>query len=128
MIIDKQLEFSDGQAITASAASANYVDTGAAGNAYEELWFVVQVATALAGGTSLAVALETDDSAAFGAAKTLFATAAIPAASLTAGAQVAKVRVPPGAKRYLRANYTVVGPFTSGSVDAFLAMDVPIGF
>ncbi len=129
MIIDKQLEFSDAQAITATAPSTNIIDTQVAGQAYEALWFVAQVATTMTGGTSVTVDLQTDDAAAFAAPKTLYSSGAVPVASLTAGAQLAKVRVPPGCKRYLRVNYTVAGgPFTAGAVDAFLVMDAQIGF
>lgn len=127
MIIDKQLELSSGQAITTSAASTNIIDQGVAGEAYEALWFVVKTGSAaFNAGTSVTIALQTDDNSGFSSATTLFTTAAILTAALTANKTLVKVRIPVGAERYLRAYYTVSGTYDAGALTAMLVKDVEI--
>ena len=49
MILDKELIFSTAQEVKSGTTdSTNIVDMGAGGDAYEALWFVVQVDTAAA--------------------------------------------------------------------------------
>lgn len=125
MIIDKQMQLSNAQAVTATAASTNIIDQGAAGNAYgNELFFVTRVGTAFAGGTSIDFQLQTATDAAFTTPIVLYDSSAIPLASLTANTEVVKVKMPIGAKQYIRAYYTVVGTMTAGTVDAFFTPDV----
>lgn len=109
MFIDQNLVLADGQSLTVSGASTNYIDTLAAGDAYESLWFIVLIKTAVANCTSVAFDLRTDSSNAFGTEVVLFSTGAVLVASLTANTFLAKVRVPIGAKRYLRGYATIVG-------------------
>ena len=71
MLMDNTLVFSDGQKITATAASTNKVDQLAAGDAFAALWLVVDVKEAFTNLTSLGIAVETDDDAAFGSKKVL---------------------------------------------------------
>jgi hypothetical protein len=133
MIIDKLLEFSTAQPLTASAASENYVDTLAAGSAYgNELWLVVRVGTALdsAGeAATLTISLQSDSNSNFSTTlKTEVSSGAIPEASCTANTIIWKTKIPTGLQRYLRLYYTVgTEDFTSGTIDAFLTPDVPIG-
>ena len=142
--IDSQLELSDAQAITTTAISTNVIDLatlrkgGSAaagdisanvqqdwGNGLHDNWAVVRVNTALTGGTSLAVTLETADNAALSVGQTVLATSGtVVAASLTKGTSLILIRLPSALyKRYLGFRYTVVGTFGAGSVDAYIASD-----
>lgn len=126
MLMDNTLVFSDGQKITATAASTNKVDQLAAGDAFAALWLVVDVKEAFTNLTSLTIGIETDDVAAFTSAKEL-AAVKVAKDDLTADANVVKMRLPLGCKRYIRLNYTVTGTTpTAGSVKAFLTPMPPI--
>lgn len=131
MILDNELILSSSQAVTTTAASDNVIDQGAAGDAYgRELWCVVQVREAATadGSATVTIAIETDDNSSFSSPKTLFSTPAIAKASLTLNSEPVKVKLPPGAERYLRMKYTIAsGPLTAGKFDAFLTPDVKIG-
>lgn len=129
MLIDTLNEFSDSQAVTASAASTNVIDLGAARNQAigEELYLhikCVEDATA-AGAATVTFALQVDDNASFSSASTIYTTAAIGKATLVDGYEVVRVRVPKGTERYMRVYYTVAtGPLTAGKFDAFLSPSV----
>jgi hypothetical protein len=132
MFIDKLLEFDPaGTAITSTAASTNVIDLGVArdigstGDSTEPN-VLIQVGTALTGGTSLNVQLEgapDNGSGLPGTYGVLDESGVIPAASLVAGARILLGPLPRvGAgnvmPRFLRLNYVVVGPFTGGTVQA----------
>jgi len=126
MILDKENLFSDDQAVTTTAASTNVIDTGAAKDSGPgtPMRVLAQVSEAdFAGGTSIAVALQTATDAAFSSPVTLFTTAAIALADLVAGYQFAIGMVPKGALRYLRLNYTVVGTMSAGKITAGIVFD-----
>lgn len=127
MIIDKSLQVSDAQAVTASAASTDVIDTGVANRA-------------IGTDTSLALSITVDESAtASGAATVTFslqdsadnstfadvvASAAIGKAALTAGKQPVLFKLPNGLRRYLRVYYTVAtGPLTAGKFSAQIVMN-----
>lgn len=128
MITDKLNTFSAAQVITATAVSTNVIDLGPLSGTNtvrdigqgEPVQLSVRVgSTALAGGTSLQAVLQT--SLAEGSGYTdLLAGPVVPVASLGAGAKIFEGPVPTGVQRYLRMNYVVVGPFTSGNVNAGL--------
>ena len=124
MIIDKDNLFSNEQAVTASAASSNALDLGAAGDAIgQELTIHAVVTTSFATLTSLTIKVQTS---ANGTDYTdLLLSAAIPVASLVAGKEVFTVRVPQGLKRYVRLHYTVTGSnATAGKITAFASKDL----
>ena len=135
MILDNSLLLGDAQTIT-TGASTNVVDTLAAGDSYEGAWLYVAVnevfVTAGTAGT-LQIQLQTSSLENFeGSATqsvTLSQSAAIAEATLVAGYEMYKVRIPPGAKRYLR-TYMVVGTdtgtITTGKLDMYIAKDAPI--
>lgn len=123
MIIDKELEFSNAQAVTVTAHSTNIIDTGVAGEAIgRELWFRCKVATLFAGtGAKLVVTLTTDSVVAFSSAKTLYTSSLILVATLVKGYQIARFKLPLDAERYLRVTYTVsIADFTAGAFDCEL--------
>jgi hypothetical protein len=127
---------SPGQAITASAASTNYVDLGALGvipglpsgttptrdlGKGTRIPILIQVTETFATLTSLKVAIQTDSDSGFATAlTTVLETEAIVLASLTAGYQYNIDFIPPKTiQRYLRLYFTVAGSnATAGKVFA----------
>ncbi len=125
MFIDNNLLLADSQASTVSVASTNYIDTLAAGDGITDgAWFVVLIKTAASGGTSIAFDLRTDSASTFPTDTVLFSTGAIAVASLTANTFVAKVRIPIGAKRYLRGYATMVGNPASTTYSMMIVEDI----
>jgi hypothetical protein len=135
MYIDALALFSDAQNSTVSVASTNVVDTLAAGDSYEGAWFVVRVNTAFTTATTVPTftfQLQTAETEDFSGATpaTLVASAAYLASQLTAGKFWA-VRIPPGAKRYLR-GYKVVSTNTGANYvtaavyDMFIVKDIAL--
>lgn len=133
MIYDAQTLFSDGQAVTATAASTNSIDLGATGTPYGGSALVrdigksdcipvsVTVTETFATLTSLTISVETDDNSGFSSAATVFTTTAIPAATLVAGYSVPMlIEFPEGTnERYVRLKYTVGGSnATTGKITA----------
>ncbi len=138
MILDLQTKFSDAQALTATAISTNVIDLrnaatpaladeGIAGA--PDLWFVVQVVTAAAGGDAaktLTISLESDSTADLATSATVhYTSAAITGATLIAGYNAIRVKLPSGDyERYLGVRYTASATFTSFTLNAFLVLDV----
>jgi hypothetical protein len=125
MILDRQNLFSSAQALTSTgaAASTDIIDLGSSRDigAGEILEIIAEVDTTFTSGGSatLVVALQTDTSSGFGSAVTLATGSTIAVAQLSAGAELAKFRIPRGVLRYLRLVYTVgTAAMTAGSVTA----------
>ncbi len=128
MLIDSRLEFSDGQALTASAASTNIVDLGQDRDIGpgRTLYLVLSVDVAADYGNAdetYAVALQTDSAAAFSSATTLVSRT-IAAAELAAGSQHV-IPVTLTNERYLRVYYTLGGTSPSVTVNAWLTDQEP---
>lgn len=127
MLLDKEALFSEDQAITASAASDNYIDLGSATN--RELSFgthvpiLIQPTIAFANCTTLTISVQTDDNTSFNSPTTLASTGAIPVASLKPGYRKTLQFMPPGNQRYVRLYYTIggsnanAGKITAGITD-----------
>lgn len=133
MYVDKELCLSELQAITAAAASTNYIDMTKGGDAYKSLWLVLRVGTVFTDGSSnstLTVALQTDTVSNFASPTELWSRTFTTAELETVGNKIlAKVRVPAGLEQYLRTYYTPNnGDFSTGTLDAFLTEDVNFGF
>lgn len=143
MYIDTQNEFSDAQAVTATAISANVIDLFAGiggGTALTgettidigqgpDVYLVVQAA-ALGVDTSsdatLAVTLESDSTANLATAPVVhFSTGTLAwAAHAPAGTRIATICLPSGSyKRYLGVRYTVGALSGTLTLDAFLTVD-----
>lgn len=130
MYIDKLLQVSDKQALTVTAASADVIDAGATrkGPARdlgggEQLYavFVMDSDTDAAGAATVTFSVQ--DSADNVTFADVVASGAIGKAALKAGAHVV-LPLPPGMRRYVRANYTVAtGPLTAGKVSAQIVRD-----
>lgn len=139
MLLDTQNTFSDAQAVTSTAISANVYDTNAVagpnttqdiGNG-EDLYLVVQTQTACTDSGSdatLTITLESDSVVGLSSSPTVhYSSGALAFATFSpAGTQLVAVRLPAGTyKRYLGVRYTVAsGPLTAGAFDAFLTKDL----
>ncbi|EPM1357917.1 Bbp16 family capsid cement protein [Klebsiella pneumoniae] len=136
MYLDKQAEFSDSQAVTATAISTNVMDLNTAFNynagvdigTGEDVYLVVQVdaAAAAAGAATVQVTLESSAAAGLTSSTVHFTSANYALTDLTAGKTLFSVKLPSGTYlRYLGVRYTVgTGPLTAGSFSAFLVKDV----
>lgn len=150
MYVDKQEEFSDSQAVTDSAISTNVLDlTQGTANLTlidigtgENMYLVIQVDTAAtaAGAATVSFSLESDSTTDLATSPTVHwqSPAPVAIATLVAGYEVAKIKLPPQPpmyERYLGVRYTVAtGPLTAGAFSAFLTKDIqnnrayPVGF
>jgi len=128
MMLDNFNMFADAVAVTVSAQVGDVIDLGVdrdigVGDPLELFLAVDTLFTADGAGT-LTIALQTDNDEAFGTPTTLFTTAAIGKATLVAGYELAKIKVPMTTERYLRIYATVAtGPMTAGKLTAGLILD-----
>lgn len=124
MFLDKQQQFSDAQALTATAVSTNVIDLGVDRDIGkgEPMAIVVTVGVAAdftSANETYQFVVQTDNDEAFGSITTHVQTAAINGDELTAGS---KVVIPLGHtnERYLRMNYVLAGTTPSVTIDAYL--------
>lgn len=135
MFMDKDLEFSTAQAVTAAAASTNYIDLGPlfTGNlirdlGVSEMYVAVTCTTAMTDSGSdstLAVTWETDDNTSFSSVATLFTVCTFPAVS-AAGTKFF-FRLQPGLsyERYNQLRFTPAnGNLTTGSFTASIVKNI----
>lgn len=135
MIVDKQLQLSNAQAVTVTAVSANAIDLSTARDlGASDLNIVItcdETATA-AGAATVNFQVISSAAAALSAPTILGQTDAIGKAELTAGRKPIVIVVPrailaaqPIGQRYLGLQYTVgTGPLTAGKFTANMALDV----
>lgn len=154
MILDKQEEFSDSQAVTATAVSTNVIDTllvaypfmidqanlTAATNSAgqtdstrdlgigEPMWLVVQVdeAATAGGAATTTITFESSAAAAMTSPTVHYTTSALALAALTLGATIVQIMIPSGNYlQFLGVRYTIAtGPLTAGKFSAFLACNI----
>lgn len=131
MILDAELQFSNAQAVTASAASTNIVDLGEPRNigVGEDLYILINSTVAmtdLGSDSTVTVTLETDSDVAFGSPTLAAQTVGVFAATSAAGTKlIAKLQPNAINERYLRVYYTVAGGnLTTGSFDAHIVKDI----
>ncbi|HEE1229134.1 TPA: hypothetical protein R6486_001239 [Klebsiella pneumoniae] len=120
MLLDQQALFSAAQAITATAASTNVIDTGSNKDVgkYGDIPLLIQVVEGFNNLTSLTVTVQTDDNSAFSSAADVLSMT-IPMASLVLGYKSPVITLPMKMERYIRLNYTVTGTApTTGKVTA----------
>ncbi|EPJ4918106.1 Bbp16 family capsid cement protein [Klebsiella pneumoniae] len=120
MLLDQQALFSAAQAITATAASTNVIDTGNNKDVgkYGDIPLLIQVVEGFNNLTSLTVTVQTDDNSAFSSAADVLSMT-IPLASLVLGYKSPVITLPMKMERYIRLNYTVTGTApTTGKVTA----------
>lgn len=131
MILDTQEQFSDAQAVTSTGdtASTNVYDTGAAADVGvgEPLFIYAKTKAAFTSGgagTLQFVLQHSTDNSTWTDVQTL--TPALALATLTANTVQVRARLPIGLNRYLRLAYRVAtAAMTAGTVDAYIAKDVP---
>lgn len=120
MIFDKTLQFAADQTLTAAAASTDYLDLGSDRDVGPgtPLFLVTVIKTAIAG--TIAVAVQTDDNAAFASATTV-----LTGETLTAPAvgTIIVLPMPATNERYVRVYFG--GAPTAGVVDCFLTSQPP---
>lgn len=120
MLLDQSAILSDKQVLKTTASSANTLDLAAAGNAVQgALYVVARLDESLKGATKLTVALQTADTADFSNAKELVSVA-FGAEHLAGAGELFRLPFPLGAKRYVRAYYTVAGTPSAGKVSCFV--------
>lgn len=120
MLLDQQALFSAAQAITATAASTNVIDTGSNKDVgkYGDIPLLIQVVEGFNNLTSLTVTVQTDDNSAFSSAADVLSMT-ISLASLVLGYKSPVITLPMKMERYIRLNYTVTGTApTTGKVTA----------
>lgn len=120
MLLDQQALFSAAQAITATAASTNVIDTGSNKDVgkYGDIPLLIQVVEGFNNLTSLTVTVQTDDNSAFSSAADVLSMT-IPLASLVLGYKSPVITLPMKMERYIRLNYTVTGTApTTGKITA----------
>lgn len=127
MYIDKLLQVSNEQAVTASAASTDVIDFGQANpnsGLNDNTSFAITVDEAAAAAGAATVTFSLHDSADNSTFADVAVTAAIGKASLTAGQQVL-IQMPAKHRRYVRVYYTVAtGPLTAGKFSAQIVTGV----
>ena len=129
MILDKQLVFSDAQAVTASAASEHTIDLGAANlelGVGTPLYIEVWMDTVFSGSTAT-LTVDLQDGAAVGGSDKVMEI--LPAISQTAMIAkgiglLAKVMLPVGMdiSRHLRLYYTASASLAGGKLNAFITI------
>lgn len=121
MIIDKLLQISNEQAVTASAASEDVIDFGQANpniGMDDRSSMVITVDESAAASGAATVTFSVQDSADNSTFADVAVTAAIGKASLAAGQQIV-IPMPTKLRRYCRVYYTVAtGPLTAGKFSA----------
>jgi hypothetical protein len=138
MIFDRTLQWSDGQAVTATTFSTNVVDLGKTGTIYgssapiardvglgEDVPLYIGVAQSFNNLTSLTISIEQAVDAAFTAPETVWTSPAYSLAQLTLGSRyLLPDSLPAGTnKRYVRLKYTVAGTApTLGKITAGIVM------
>jgi hypothetical protein len=127
MIIDKFLQVSNEQAVTATAASTDVIDFGQVNpnsGMSDHLTVAITVDEAVTASGSATVVFSVQDSADNSTFVDLAATPAIGKAVLVAGYQLL-VPMPFSHRRYVRVNYTVAtGPLTAGKFSAQIVTGV----
>ena len=133
MLMDKQTLFSEEQAITASAASANYIDLGVARNigVGEDLYLVLTVTEEFddtGDDSTITPVLQTDDNSAFSSAVAVRTYDTLAANSPVGTKKIYRLDPVNDAgtyEQYLRLYYTVAGgDLSAGKITAGLVCGV----
>lgn len=124
IILDAHNQFSDSQALTATAASTNIIDFGADRNIGigEKLSAIVNIEVAsdfTTGNETYVIGVETDDNSSFSSPAVLSTTTLV--GSVAAGT-IISIPIPADLRmeRYLRLNYTLGGTTPSVTLSAHL--------
>lgn len=121
MMLDKNLMFSEEQAVTATADSTNILDLRDNGDDLSRLLnlFVLVTAAATAEGSATVTFSVQTCATVDGSYETIYTTGAIGKATLVAGYKPIDAALPTGLKRFVKVVYTVAtGPLTAGAFTA----------
>ncbi len=121
-VLDKNEQFSDSQALTATADSTNYRDNTIDRDMGpgEPLAAIVYVESVLGGTTpTLSVSIETDDNASFTSGTVIATSQVYSAAQVGSGIEIV-VAVPQTNERYMQLIYTMTGTSPTATVSAYL--------
>lgn len=130
MYVDAQTLFSDGQDVTSTAASTNYIDQGVAQDlgTGRDVYVVVQCDTTMddsGDDSTLEVTVETDDNTSFSSATTAQTIGTFAATSAAGTKLIAKLQPEAITERYVRLKYTTAnGDLSAGAFTAFLTTDI----
>ena len=131
MILDKQNEFCDQQAVTATAVSTNAFDLGSVRHLGDGdplvIHILVEEAATAAGAATVDFQVVTDDNASLSSPAVIISSEPIAKATLVIGYEI-NLPLPPGAtyERYLGVQFTVAtGPLTAGKFTAHLVNVAP---
>lgn len=125
MILDAQNQFSDSQALTASAASTNIIDLGADRNIGigEPMSVIVNVEVALddtTGDETYAIAVQADDNSSFSSAIEVAAASVVTRGDAAGTQYVIPLPADYATEQYLRVYFTLGGTTPTGTVSAYL--------
>lgn len=127
MITDRQLTFSNNQAVTTGTqVSTDKYDAGVAGinlNTNRELQIYVAVTTAFAGGTNLTVNLVESAAADLSSPTVLATSGAVATAALTKGAVLLRSALPRTSKRYVGLQFVSSGTHSAGTIWGGIVID-----
>lgn len=129
MFMDKLNEFSDNQAVTGSAPSAESLDIANTDlGSGEPIQIFATVTEDFATCTSVKITLQQSDTENFASSTELVSSRAVPVAELKAGFRFSFGSLPPTNGNYLRAYYTVSGSnATTGKITCALVLDKESG-
>ncbi len=133
MLIDKQNQLSDGQAVTStgSTASTNVIDLGIArdvgGAVSDRLMLLCEVGTTFTSGGSATLKVQVQTSPDNSTWITLAQSDDVPVAQLGRGFRFLPGPLPGGTSRYLRLNYVVgAATMTGGALNAALVPSLDV--
>lgn len=128
MILDAENMFSNAQAVTVTAASANQIDLGPRSHAMNsqgqeedmEILLTVNTTFTAAGAATMTVDIRSSQASNMSSPVIHDSSGALAIADLVAGTQLRwRPRVPINAGRYIDLNYTIAtGPMTAGAITA----------
>lgn len=123
MILDADLQFSDAQVVTSTAASTNLIDMASIRDVAvgTPLYVLIYVSTALTNTGTVTITIESDDNASFSSAVTQ-QTIGVLQTSAAGTKLIAPLYPADNNERYMRLKYTVSGTVDAGAVDAFLSV------
>lgn len=122
-VLDKNLQFSDSQALTVDVDSTNHFDatTDRDLGPGEPMAVVVFAETAFGGTTpTIAVSIETDDNNSFSSGTVIATSEAFTPAALTAANDQIVVVLPMTNERFIQLNYDMEGTSPTLTVSAYL--------
>lgn len=126
MILDKELFFSEAQAVTATASSTNIIDLGKGDIGVSgPFTLVIDVPTAFTGTGTIVITLSTAATLSAGALSsgTVMATLSPTNAAIKAGGRLYTITLPIGMKRYCDLTYTVDGTVAAGTFTSYLVLN-----